>query len=126
MGPAATTGTITRRTRARGWRARTDALRKGRFVNEPKITKKDLRDYVDVFLTVQVSETRYWRFFMSMDKSNGAIWARTPRVSSGGGYWEPEPEHEIIPPEAQAAWRDARAEMCQMLELDRAKLLLGE
>jgi hypothetical protein len=95
-------------------------------VNEPKITKKDLVYYVDVFLTVQVSETRYWRFCMSMDKSNGAIWDREPWVSRDGESWSPEPEHAIIPPEAQAAWRDARPTMRQMLELDRAKLLLGE
>ena len=95
-------------------------------MNEPKITQKYLLQYVDVFLAVQVSETRYWRFCMSMDKSNGAIWARTPGVSSDGFHWDPEPEHEIIPPEAQAAWRDARPKMRQMLELDRAKLLLGE
>lgn len=91
-----------------------------------EITKKDLLLYVDVFLTVQVSETRYWRFNMSIDKSNGAIWSRAPMVSSDGQVWDPEPEHEIIPPEAQAAWRDARPVMRQMLELDRAKLLLGE
>ena len=91
-----------------------------------EITKKDLVYYVDVFLRVKPPGHLYWRFCMSMDKASGAIWDRDPTVSSDGFHWEEEPEHEIIPPEAQAAWRDARPKMRQMLELDRAKFLLGE